>query len=940
MRLKLELLSEQLTVDELAPFLELAPHPHRPFLSPAGWTSLHEHLQQEDQHAHLYNSPEEFERDLVIVFGRFDADPPSSVRCRMAAALLNLFKTLCQQGSFETGAPKLAGLLKEYKQLSEQYQAEQAACSMAAASGAPASAQRRAPAPSRDAAAMASSPLHMRYMFSFLTAHDHQGWFVEPVDPQLFHYAALIQQPMDLRTAKEKLERGAYTCVEDCAVDIDLVFTNAIRYHGFTSAVGKEALHLQRLFLWQYTKTLQRIKQELAEANGGAAASAAAANVFGLRDEDTQYVDVQRSNGHDDVPEHPGVPGKGTKAKSRKSKGFVESSPGGPRSSASRQARKAWGKPSRSRIAKRRGAKSTGESSSSSSASKQPMATDDGNPASAAQSAPSLERELNASWLRTLGRFTQSLSAPMDGLVGLAFHQLDFSPAHSGVLMGLQELRQRLEKSNYTREDDIQHDVDTTFGRFSNDASPIRRQMGAALLRLFKEHRAQEADASIDQPSQGVQMAEEAVSALADEFVALQQEANAPADSGADPSGSSPAAAAAHLSQDSAATVFVATSPVAAAAAASHDANRSVKAAAPSLPSRPQAPAPTVAQLDQRLLAGLLGPPSTPPVRPSDLYATAAAPRSSLSVARAQTRTLPSRGTAKSGGAVPAANIAPIVRGNLPTFATVGGGGAAAAAPMKTAAAAGAPPLPRGATSLDSVAMDEEEDLDEGKEAPAVSVGRPVPAANIDHASPRVGVPTATAARASDGDEDVFNDHLLSKHIRLMLELSVEEVSRLRQREKQNAALVTALKRQLADAQAKITRLEAAQREAHDVQADSSAAGLQDDKAVAAGQKRNATHERNEEHKRRRTQQKQQQLDGPPAQINAQQLSALLVNPTPAPAAAAAEAALCESCHIAHLPLSISSSCGHRLCFMCASQIPMAAGSPCPVCQHFGTRQS
>jgi hypothetical protein len=242
----------------------------------------------------------------------------------------------------------------------------------------------------------------------------------------------------------------------------------------------------------------------------------------------------------------------------------------------------------------------------------------------------------------------------------------------------------------------------------------------------------------------------------------------------------------------------------------------------------------------------------------------------------------------------------------------------------------------------------DEEDLDEGKEASAVSVGRPAAAANIDHTSPRVGVPAAAAANVVC---DLSDDDLLSHQIHVSSVLS-DDRQKLRRQVKQMKAMETArdeeiaeLKRQHATDQAEISRLKAENsrlKEAFDPGVDASAAALQANK-VAAGQKRNAAPER-KEHKRRRTQQQQQQHEGAAASIDAQQPSALLVNA--APAAAASEAAPCESCHNVRLPLFLCSTCGHRLCFTCASQIPMA-GSPCPACAQRvsevvqgGTRQS
>lgn len=74
--------------------------------------------------------------------------------------------------------------------------------------------------------------------------------FSQPVDPVADNcpkYHEVITKPMDLGTARKKLENDNYCTVEEWKSDIELVWTNALTYNGKT-LVGVLAKHLQTIF--------------------------------------------------------------------------------------------------------------------------------------------------------------------------------------------------------------------------------------------------------------------------------------------------------------------------------------------------------------------------------------------------------------------------------------------------------------------------------------------------------------------------------------------------------------------------------------------------------------------------------------------------------------------------------------------------------------------
>jgi hypothetical protein len=75
--------------------------------------------------------------------------------------------------------------------------------------------------------------------------------FSQPVDPVRDNcptYFRVIQTPMDLRTARRKLEGDEYSSVEQWKGDIDLIWTNTITFNGRKSLLAVLARQLQTAF--------------------------------------------------------------------------------------------------------------------------------------------------------------------------------------------------------------------------------------------------------------------------------------------------------------------------------------------------------------------------------------------------------------------------------------------------------------------------------------------------------------------------------------------------------------------------------------------------------------------------------------------------------------------------------------------------------------------
>ena len=82
--------------------------------------------------------------------------------------------------------------------------------------------------------------------------------FSQPVDPIRDNcptYFDVIAKPMDLETARKKLENDQYSTVEEWKSDIDLIWTNTVTFNGNKSLVTVLAKQLQAHFK-EITSTL------------------------------------------------------------------------------------------------------------------------------------------------------------------------------------------------------------------------------------------------------------------------------------------------------------------------------------------------------------------------------------------------------------------------------------------------------------------------------------------------------------------------------------------------------------------------------------------------------------------------------------------------------------------------------------------------------------
>jgi hypothetical protein len=84
-----------------------------------------------------------------------------------------------------------------------------------------------------------------------LEAHFISRMFSHPVDPirdSCPSYFDAIQTPMDLGTARRKLESGQYASIEHWRADVELVWANALAYNNSKSLLAVVARQLQSHF--------------------------------------------------------------------------------------------------------------------------------------------------------------------------------------------------------------------------------------------------------------------------------------------------------------------------------------------------------------------------------------------------------------------------------------------------------------------------------------------------------------------------------------------------------------------------------------------------------------------------------------------------------------------------------------------------------------------
>lgn len=109
----------------------------------------------------------------------------------------------------------------------------------------------------------------MRTILSKLMNHakyNRRGIFNSPVDPialGLPDYERIVTKPMDLGTIKAKLHALVYSCRDDVAEDIRLVFRNAILYNPPNHFVHQAARNILGIFEAGYLNACQRMGEHV-----------------------------------------------------------------------------------------------------------------------------------------------------------------------------------------------------------------------------------------------------------------------------------------------------------------------------------------------------------------------------------------------------------------------------------------------------------------------------------------------------------------------------------------------------------------------------------------------------------------------------------------------------------------------------------------------------
>jgi len=101
--------------------------------------------------------------------------------------------------------------------------------------------------------------------------------FLEPVDWERFNlldYPKIIKTPMDLGTIQQNLEAGKYTDINAFAVDVRLVWRNAMKYNVEGSQIYETSEKLSKFFEKKFVKVASKknsSKRKRSADNSGAA---------------------------------------------------------------------------------------------------------------------------------------------------------------------------------------------------------------------------------------------------------------------------------------------------------------------------------------------------------------------------------------------------------------------------------------------------------------------------------------------------------------------------------------------------------------------------------------------------------------------------------------------------------------------------------------------
>lgn len=103
-----------------------------------------------------------------------------------------------------------------------------------------------------------------------MTDKRNMNMFNDPVDPIKLHlpqYFEIITTPMDLGTVKGKLRGGHYQSLQSCFSDIELVFTNAMRFNSSDHIVHRFARDLLLEFRSEVNLAFDKCSKEVSNCS-------------------------------------------------------------------------------------------------------------------------------------------------------------------------------------------------------------------------------------------------------------------------------------------------------------------------------------------------------------------------------------------------------------------------------------------------------------------------------------------------------------------------------------------------------------------------------------------------------------------------------------------------------------------------------------------------
>jgi hypothetical protein len=90
-----------------------------------------------------------------------------------------------------------------------------------------------------------------------LCSHPIARIFLNPVDPEadgVPTYLSIVKQPSDLGTVRRKLVNNEYITISEFERDVNLIWENAILFHGRSSVIAAMATRLNHIFQKKITK--------------------------------------------------------------------------------------------------------------------------------------------------------------------------------------------------------------------------------------------------------------------------------------------------------------------------------------------------------------------------------------------------------------------------------------------------------------------------------------------------------------------------------------------------------------------------------------------------------------------------------------------------------------------------------------------------------------